>query len=188
MMYTNPLLIVKNTSLPKVNLNITVPVGDLWKCLNGAFVFHVTIKVHYFYIVCRIPFSQEDKLLQSFTEQYFIFNKLFGENWVKFKIQNLPIHLCSESLLRIWYMYCMNRSNLLTSFISKLSQVYTQANTHGEVAKIQPPVRIWLRHSMVSLKMDQGYFCFRNEWRELRESAPPLFFYEWSLELQGQFL
>ena len=50
-------------------------------------------------IVCRIPFSQDNVHLQSFTEQYFIVNKLFRENWVKFKIQTLPIHLHSESAL-----------------------------------------------------------------------------------------
>ena len=74
------------TSLPKVNLYITVLGGDL----NGEFVFHVTIKIHYSFIVYRITFSQEDVHLQSFTEKYFIINKLFLENWVKFKIQNLP--------------------------------------------------------------------------------------------------
>ena len=98
-----------NSSLPKVNLYNTVLGGDFWKYLNGEFVFHVTIKIHYSFIVCRIPFSQEDKLLQSYTEQYFIVNKLFWENWVKFKIQNLPIHVYSESVLYIWYLYCMNR-------------------------------------------------------------------------------
>jgi len=29
--------------------------------------------------------------------------------------------------------------NVIESFTSKLFQVYTQANKHGEVAKIQPP-------------------------------------------------
>ena len=33
---------------------------------------------------------QEDVLLQSFTEQYFMVSIRFWENWVKFKIQNLP--------------------------------------------------------------------------------------------------
>ena len=79
------------TSLPKVNLYITVIGGNFWKYLNGEFVFHVTIKIHYYFIVCRIPFLQEDVHLQSFTEQYFISNKLFYEKWVKFKMQNLPI-------------------------------------------------------------------------------------------------
>ena len=81
----------------------------VWKHLNEEFVFHVTINIHYSFILCRIPFSQEDVYLQSFTEQYFIVNELFGENWVKFKIENLPIHLYSESVLHIWYVYCMNR-------------------------------------------------------------------------------
>ena len=101
-------------------------------------------KVHNSFIVCRIPFSQEYKLLQSFTEQYFIVNKLFWENWVKLKIQNLPIRLYSESVLHIRICTVWIGHNLLTSFISKLSQVYTQANTHGEVAKIQPPEIYWL--------------------------------------------
>ena len=66
----------------KVNLYITGLGGDFWKYLIGEFIFRVTIKIHYSFIVCRIPFSQEDKLLLSFTEQYFIVNKLFRENWV----------------------------------------------------------------------------------------------------------
>ena len=45
--------------------------------LNGEFVFPVTIKIHYSFIVCRIPFSQEDVLLQSLTEQYFIAYLMF---------------------------------------------------------------------------------------------------------------
>ena len=80
MMYANPLLIKQAmyfTSKAKVNLYITVLGVDFVKYLNGEFVFHETIKIHYYFIVCRIPFPQEDKLLQSFTEQYFIVNKLF---------------------------------------------------------------------------------------------------------------
>ena len=56
--------------------------------------------------------------------------------------------------------------NLLTSFISKLSQVYTQANTHGEVAKIQPPcyqcyaVRTRIRRRSLTSNYD---FKFSNE-------------------------
>ena len=34
--------------------------GNFWKYLNGEFFFHVTIKIQYSFIVCRIPFSQED--------------------------------------------------------------------------------------------------------------------------------
>ena len=104
MMFVNPLLIYRPcTLLSKVNQYITV----FLEIFRWRFVFHVTIKIHYSFIVCRIPFSQEDKLLQSFTEQYFIVNKLFWENWVKCKIQNL--HLYSESVLHIWYLYCINR-------------------------------------------------------------------------------
>ena len=124
------------TSLPKVNLYIKVLGGDFWKYLNGEFVFHVTIKIHNFSIVCRIPFSQEDVNLQSYTEQYFIVNKLFWENWVKFKIQTslyacIPKAYCIFDICTVWIGH-----NLLISFNSKLSQVYTQANTHGEVAKM----------------------------------------------------
>ena len=120
---------------------MTVLGGDFWKYLIiREFVFHLTIKIHYTFIVCRIPFSQEDVIWQSFTEQYFIVYKLFWENWVKFKVQNLPIHLQSESVYCIFDICTVwIGHNLLTSFISKLSQVYTQANTHGEVAKTQPP-------------------------------------------------
>ena len=74
--------------------------------------------------------------LQLFTEQYFIVNKLFWENWIKFKIQNLPTPkafcITIFDVCTVWIGH-----NLLISFIS-LSHVYTQANTHGEVAKIQP--------------------------------------------------
>ena len=71
-MYANSLLIVQLpcTSLPKINLYNTVLGGDFWKYLNGEFIFHVSIKIHYSFIVFRIPFSREEKLLQSFTEQY----------------------------------------------------------------------------------------------------------------------
>ena len=132
-MYANPLLIVQTIVLhfQKSICVLQYSGGDFWKYLNGEFVFHVTIKIHYSFIVCRISFSQEDVHLQSFTEQYFIVNELFWENWVKFKIQNL--HICT-----VWIGH-----NLLTSWISKLSQVYTQANTHGEVAKSQPS---WTNH------------------------------------------
>ena len=80
-MSANPLLIVQAmyNSLQKVNPYNKVLGGDFWKYmyLNGEFVFHETIKIHNSFIVCRIPFSQENKLLQSFTVQYFIVNKLF---------------------------------------------------------------------------------------------------------------
>ena len=72
--------------------------------------------------MCRIQFSQEDKLLQSFTEQYFIVNKLFWENWVEFKIQNLPIQLYSESVLHIWCLYCTN-SPTVHDCVEKLSMI-----------------------------------------------------------------
>ena len=62
------------------------------------------------------------------------FNKPFGENWVKFKIQNLPILLIFD-VFTVWI-----GRNLIISFISKLSLVYTQANIQGQVAKIQPCV------------------------------------------------
>jgi len=108
-MYANPLLIVQAMYFTSKDQSVYYSTqGDFWKYLNGEFVFHVTIEIHYTFIVCRITFSQEDVLLQSFTEQYFIDNKLFWENWVKFKIQNLPIPLYSESVLHIWCLYCMN--------------------------------------------------------------------------------
>ena len=105
MLYDNSLQMVQ----AMYTLYITVLGGDFWKYLNGEFFFHLTIEILSSFIVCRITLLQEDVLLQSFTEQYFIFNKLFYENWVKFKIQNLPIYLYSESVLHIWYLYCMNR-------------------------------------------------------------------------------
>ena len=95
--------------LPKVNLYITVLGGDFWKYLNGEFFFHLTIEIHSSFIVCRITLLQEDVLLQSFTEQYFIVNKRFWDNWVRFKILNIPIHLHSESILHIWCLFCINR-------------------------------------------------------------------------------
>ena len=79
------------------------------------------------------------KLLQSFTEQYFNVNKRFWENWVKFNCYKTSPCTCTLKaycifdICTVWVGH-----NLLTSFISKLSQVYTQANSHGEVAKIQP--------------------------------------------------
>ena len=90
---------------------MTVLGGDFWKYLNREFVFHVTIKIYYFFIVCRIPFSREDVLLQSFIEQSFIVNERFWENWVQFKIHHLPIlpiHLYFKRVLHIWCLYGMN--------------------------------------------------------------------------------
>ena len=120
------------TSLPKVNLYITVLGGDFWKYLNGEFVFNVTIKIHYSFNVCRIPFSQ---LINCS---------------MKIQDKNLPIHLNSESVYCIFDICAVwIGHNLLTSFISKLSQ-FTQANTHGEVAKIQPPWLLRSTHKMLA--------------------------------------
>ena len=62
---------------PRKVKEVIVLGGDFEKYLNWEFVSYVTIKIHYSFIVCKIPFSQEDKLLQAFTEQYFIVNELF---------------------------------------------------------------------------------------------------------------
>ena len=75
MMYANPLLIVQAMYFTSKGQSVYYSTrGDFWKYLNGDFVFHVSIKIHYSCIVRRITFSQEDVLLQSFTEQYFIVN------------------------------------------------------------------------------------------------------------------
>ena len=104
--------------------------------------------------MCRVLFSQEDVHLHPYAEQYFIVNKLFWESWVKFKINTSP-YICTPKAYCIFDMCTVwMRHNLVTSFISKQSQVYTQANTHGEVAKIQPPgdalyfiiEQKWVRH------------------------------------------
>ena len=108
------------TSLRKVNLYITVLGGDFWKYLNGEFDFHATIKILYSFIVCRIPFLQGDVHLQAFTKQYFIANKLFWENWVKLKMQNLPIHVYSESVLHIWYLFDFPFAKLLRKIFLSL--------------------------------------------------------------------
>ena len=63
MMYANPLLIVQAmyfTSKGQSVYYVTVIGGVFRKYLNGEFVFHVSIKIHYSFIVCRITFSQED--------------------------------------------------------------------------------------------------------------------------------
>ena len=120
------------TSLPKVNLYITELGGDFWKYLDGEFVFHATIKIHNSFIVCRISFSQEDVNLQSYTEQYFIVNKLFWENWVKFKIQTslyacIPKAYWIIDICTVWIGH-----NLLISFINKPSQLCTLRLIHTE--------------------------------------------------------
>jgi len=61
--------------------------GDFWKYLNREFIFHLTIKIHNTFIVCRITFFTGGLILsKSFIKQYFIVNKRFWENWEKFKI------------------------------------------------------------------------------------------------------
>ena len=111
MMYAYPLLIVQAMYFTFKGQSVNFSTGGggdfFWKYLKGEFVFYITVKIHDSFIVCRITFSQEDAHLQSFTEQYFIVNKRFWENWVKFQIQNLPIHLYFESVLHIWCLYCM---------------------------------------------------------------------------------
>ena len=107
-MYANPSLIVQAMYFTSKRQSLYYSTrGGFLKIFKWRFVFHVTIKIHYFFIVCRITFSQEDIQLQSFTEQYFIVNKWFWENRVNFKIQNLPIHLYSETVLHIWCLHCI---------------------------------------------------------------------------------
>ena len=72
MMYANPLLIVQAMYFTSKGQSVYYSTRGVisWKYLNGKFVFHLTIKIHYSFIVCRIPFSLEDVHLQSFIEQY----------------------------------------------------------------------------------------------------------------------
>ena len=138
MMYVNHLLIVQAMySTSTWSICILHYLGVIFKnILLGEFFLHLTIEIHYTFIVCRITFSQKDVILQSFTEQYFIVNKRFWENWVKFKIQNLPIRspkaYCIFDVCTVWIGH-----NPLISLISKLTE--TCVNIHGQVAKAQPP-------------------------------------------------
>ena len=96
------------TLLPQVNLYITALGGDFWKYLNGEFAVNVTIKIHFSFIVWKITFSQEDALYSLLQRN--ISSLINGsDKTVKFKIQNLPTHLYSESVLHIWCLYCMSR-------------------------------------------------------------------------------
>ena len=110
MMYANSLLIVQAMYFTSKDQSVYYSNrGWFLKILKWRICFQWTIQIQYSFIVCRITFWQEELLLQSSTEQYFIVNKLFWVIWVKFKVQNLPIHLYSESVLHIWYLYWMNR-------------------------------------------------------------------------------
>ena len=79
------------------------------------------------------------RTLQSFTEKYFIVNNCSEKSETNPRYKTSPYTCtpkayCIFDVCTVWICH-----NLLISFISKLSQVYTQANIHGEVAKIQPP-------------------------------------------------
>ena len=77
MVYANPLLIVQAMSFASKGQSVYYSTqGWFLKIFKCIFAVNVTIKIHYSFIVWRIKFSQEDVLLQSFTEQYFIVNKL----------------------------------------------------------------------------------------------------------------
>ena len=144
-MYANPSLIehAMCTSLPKVNLYITVLRGDFWKYLYGEFVFHVTIQIRYSFIVCRILFLQEDVHLQSFTEHFLsLINSSEKNLSINSRYKTSP-YTCTLKTYCI-FDFCTEwiGHNLLISVISKLSNVYTQANIYGYVAKILPPSNI----------------------------------------------
>ena len=68
-MYVNPLLIVQAMYFNFKGQSVYTVLGcDFWKYLNGEFVFHETIKIHYSFIMCRIQFYRKMyiySLLQS---------------------------------------------------------------------------------------------------------------------------
>ena len=78
--------------------------GDILKYLNGEFVFHVTIKIHYFFIMCRITFSQEDVLLQSLTEQYSKRIEYILEGNLLEKSVKRPF-CCTVFILEVYFTY-----------------------------------------------------------------------------------
>ena len=66
---------------------------------------------------------------------------------------------CIFDICTVWVGH-----NLLTSFISKLSQVYTQANSHGEVAKIQPAWSSQRNHKLCAVMLTEFYISTYINW------------------------
>ena len=106
-------------------------------------LFSMWLKIRYSFIVCRILFLQEDVHLHSFTEHFLSLINSSEKNLSinsRYKTSSYTCILktyCIFDFCTVWIGH-----NLLISFISKLSKVYTQANIYGEVAKILPPSNI----------------------------------------------